>query len=522
MLTRIDKINSGILHVKPSDPDSDAALRSATADELPPDEIDTLCSQIPSEYHDYLDVFSKSKADKLPDFNPMFDHHIELEEGTHPPFGPIYNTSEVEAEALRDFLKENLDRGFIRQSQSSCGAPVLFVKKKDGSLRLCVNWRGLNTITKKDRYPLPLIPNLLDRLRNSNVFTKIDLRGAYNLVRIAPGDEWKTAFRTRYGSFDFLVMHFGLTNAPATFQRFMNTVFADVLDKYVVVYLDDILIFSKNPEEHQENVRDVLARLRKHHLFAKPEKCEFAVNTTEFLGFVVSPSGISMAQSKVDSILKWPAPKTVKQVQSFLGFANFYRRFIFNYSDIVIPLTRLTRKGASWDWSNKADAAFRSLKQSFTEAPVLTHWSPDNPMLVETDASDYALAGIISAITPDGEIHPIAFHSRTFTETECNYDTHDKELLAIFESFKVWRHYLEGSQHRIDVVTDHKNLEYFSTTKMLTRRQACWSEYLSTFNLTIRFRPGKLGGKPDALTRRPDVYPKGGDEDYSSVNPQNY
>ena len=261
MLSRIDKINSGVLHVKPADSDPAATLHTASANELPPDELDTLRSQIPSEYHDYLDVFSKSKADKLPDFNPMFDHHIELEEGTHPPLGPIYNTSEVEAEALHDFLKENLDRGFIRQSQSSCGAPVLFVKKKDGSLRLCVDWRGLNSITKKDRYPLPLIPNLLDRLRNSNVFTKIDLRGAYNLVRIAPGDEWKTAFRTRYGSFDFLVMHFGLTNAPATFQCFMNSVFADVLDKYVVVYLDDILIFSKNPEEHQANVRDVLARL---------------------------------------------------------------------------------------------------------------------------------------------------------------------------------------------------------------------------------------------------------------------
>jgi hypothetical protein len=229
-----------------------------------------------------------------------------------------------------------------------------------------------------------------------------------------------------------------------------------------------------------------------------------------------------MAQSKVDAVLKWPTLKTVKQIQSFLGFANFYRHFIFNYSDIVIPLTRLTRKGAPWDWSNKADAAFRSLKESFTDAPVLTHWSPDNPMLVETDASNYALAGIISSMTPDGEIHPIAFHSRTFTNTKRNYDTHNKELLMIFESFKVWHHYLEGSQHRINVVTDHKNLEYFSTTKMLMRRQARWSEYLSAFNLTIRFRPGKLGAKPDALTCHPNVYPKGGEKDYSSVNPQNY
>jgi hypothetical protein len=512
MLSRIDNVMTGMLQIQPSE--TDASLRGARpvtdSDELPQDELDALRQKIPAEFHDILNVFSKTKSDKLPDHIPQFDHHIHLKEGTHPPLGPIYNTSEAEAEALQEFLKENLDRGFIRQSQSNCGAPVLFVKKKDGLLRLCVDWRGLNKITKKDRYPIPLIPNLLDRLRDSEIYTKIDLQGAYNLIRIAPGDEWKTAFHTRYSSFDFMVMHFSLTNAPATFQRFMNSVFSDVLDKFVVVYLDDILIFSKNPEEHKANVREVLLRLQKHNLYTNPDKCEFSVNTTEFLGYVISPSGISMSQSKVDAILKWPAPKNVKQIQSFLGFANFYRRFIFSYSDIVIPLTRLMRKGVSWDWSNKSDAAFRQLKQAFTKAPVLTHWSPDYPMLVETDTSDYALAGIISGVTPNGEIHPIAFHSRTFTDTECNYDTHDKELLAIFESFKVWHHYLEGSRHHIDVVTDHKNLEYFSTTKMLSRRQARWSEYLSAFQFTIRFRPGKLGAKPDALTRRPDVYPKGG------------
>jgi hypothetical protein len=240
-------------------------------------------------------------------------------------------------------------------------------------------------------------------------------------------------------------MHFGLTNAPATFQRLMNSIFTDVLDTFVVVYLDDILIFSKNPADHSAHVKEVLTHLRKHQLYTKPETCEFSVNTTEFLGFVVSPSGISMAQDKVNAILKWPAPKNVKQVQSFLGFANFYQCFIFNYSDTVIPLTCLTRKDTAWSWDSKANSTFQSLKQSFTSAPVLTHWSPDTPILVETDALDYALAGIISSLTPDGEIHPIAFHSRTFTDTECNYDTHDKELMAIFECFKVWHHYLEGS-----------------------------------------------------------------------------
>ena len=461
MLSRIDNAHSGILRIKPSDLDASlcGAQPEPATNELPEEELNDLRSKIPPKRQPFVDVFSKTKADKLPDHSPQFDHHIHLEEGKHPPLGPIYPTSEREAEALQSFLEEYLSRTFICHLQSSCGTPVLFVKQKDASLRLCVNWRGLNSITKKDRYPLPLIPNLLDRLRSSSIYTKIDLRGAYNLVRIAPGDEWKTAFRTRYGSFDFMVMHFGLTNAPATFQHYMNSIFSDILDKYVVVYLDNILIYSKSPEEHDEHVTEVLTRLRKHQLYAKAEKCKFDVDTTEFLGFVVNPSSISMAQSKVDAILKWPAPQTIKQIQSFLGFANFYRRFIFNYSNIVVPLTCLTHKGASWNWSNKCDEAFHTLKQAFTEAPVLMHWSPDYLILIKTNASNYALASIVSTITPNGDIHLIAFHSCTFTNTECNYDTHDKELFAIFECFKVWCHYLEGSKFQIDVITDHKNLK---------------------------------------------------------------
>jgi len=242
----------------------------------------------------------------------------------------------------------------------------------------------------------------------------------------------------------------------------------------------------------------------------------------EFLGFKVSPDSISMSQSKVNAILKWPTPKNLKQVQSFLGFANFYQHFIFNYSDIVTPLTHLTHKLAPWNWSSKANTAFHVLKQAFTKALVLTHWSLDALVLVKTNASDYALAGIISSISPNGKIHPMAFHSCTFTDTEQNYDTHDKELLAIFECFKIWHHYLKGSQHQINIATDHKNLEYFLTMKMLTQHQAHWSEYLSAFHLSIHFHPGKLGAKPDTLTHHSNVYPKGGEADYSSVNPQNY
>jgi hypothetical protein len=434
----------------------------------------------------------------------------------------MYSLSQSELGALREFIEEHLRIGFIRPSKSPHGAPILFIRKKDGSLRLCVDFRALNKITKKDSYPLPIINDLLATAGKARIYTALDLRHAYHLVRIAEGDEWKTAFRTRYGSFEWRVMPFGLTNAPAAFQRFMNDIFSDLLDVTVIVYLDDILIFSDDRAKHKEHVREVLRRLRIHGLYARPDKCLFSVESVSYLGFILSPDGLKMDPVKIQAIMDWPEPKKVKDVQSFLGFANFYRRFISDYSDIVIPLTRLTRKGIKWNFSDEARKAFETLKRAFTSAPVLTHWIPGRPIIVETDASDYALGAILSIQNEDGEIHPVAFHSRSFTPSEINYDTHDKELLAIFAAFKIWRHYLEGSPTPIDVVTDHKNLEYFSTSKVLTRRQARWSEYLSQFNLIVRFRPGRLGTKPDSLTRRYDVYPKGGNNDYAKVNPINY
>ena len=500
------------IHLRPPGAD----LRSSSVSGTP-----SGLGNVPHEYHDFADVFDKVKADSLPPHRPH-DLKIDLEEGASPPLGTIYSLSPIELEALRTFLDENIATGQIRPSSSSHGAPVLFVRKKDGSLRLCVDFRGLNKITKKDRYPLPLITDLLDSPSRAKVYSKLDLRHAYHLVRITEGDEWKTAFRTRYGSYEWLVMPFGLTNAPAAFQRFINSVFADMLDVCVVVYLDDILIYSLNLDDHRKHVREVLRRLRKHGLYCAPDKCEWHTDTVEYLGYLLSPDGLTMSPEKVKTVCDWPTPRKVKDIQSFLGFANFYRRFIYNYSDIVVPLTRLTRKDTPWSWSDKCQEAFDSLKRAFTSAPILTHWIPDAPIVVETDASDYAVAAILSIQCPDAELRPVAFFSRTLTAPELNYDTHDKELLAIYEAFRSWRHYLEGSGSPIDVVTDHKNLEYFATTKLLSRRQARWSEYLHQFHLIVRFRPGKLGAKPDCLTRRWDVYPKEGEKDYAQVNPHNF
>ena len=229
-----------------------------------------------------------------------------------------------------------------------------------------------------------------------------------------------------------------------------------------------------------------------------------------------------MSDNKVKIIQDWLEPKKVKDIQSFLGFANFYHWFIFNYLDIVILLTRLTQKDISWKFNFSCQDVFNSLKKAFISTPILTHWIPDAQLIVETDTLDYALAAIFSVVNKDNEVHPVAFHSRTFTVAELNYDTHDKELLTIFEAFKIWWHYLEGLAYSIDVVTDYKNLEYFSTTKVLTQRQARWSEYLSQFNLVIRFCPGWLGTKLDALTRWWDIYPKGGNTGYAIVNLHNF
>src|SRR5882724_1283006 len=278
-------------------------------------------------------------------------------------------------------------------------------------------------------------------------------------------------------------MPMGLTNAPATFQAFMNHIFRDMTDIFIVIYLDDILIFSNSLEEHQVHVRRVLDHLCEYDLHSKPEKCLFHTQQIEFLGFMVTPTGISMDTAKTDAVSAWPTPTNLKAVQAFLGFANFYRQFIVGFSDIVIPLIRLTRKDTPFAWSPDHTKAFETLKTAFTQAPILAHFNPDNPIVVETDASDYAIAAIISQISPDdGDIHPIAFYSRSMQPAELNYEIYDKELLAIFEAFRQWRNYLEGSTHIILMLSDHKNLEYFATTKLLICHQVHWSELLKVHN----------------------------------------
>src|SRR5258708_14478985 len=291
---------------------------------------DTL-SRVPQEYHKFCDVFSGEKANALAPHWP-YNLKINLEEGMKPFHRPIYSLSPLELTALREFLEENVQNGFICPSKSPWGSPVLFIKKKDGSLRLCIDFCALNRVTEKDRYPLPLIPDLLNSLGPARIYSKIDLKHAYHLVRIVEGDEPKTTFRTRYRSYEWRVMPFGLTNAPAVFQRFINEVLGNLLDICVVGYIDDILIYSDSIDQHRDHVQEVLRRLQKAGLYVNPKKCNFHMDMVEYLGFILTPTGLHMDPLKEAAIQNWPEPRNVRDVQSFLVFANFYHCFIVDYS----------------------------------------------------------------------------------------------------------------------------------------------------------------------------------------------
>ncbi|MBW0574939.1 hypothetical protein O181_114654 [Austropuccinia psidii MF-1] len=458
-----------------------ASLEEQWDEEEEHQEIETVLKVVPPAYHQYLDVFSKVKSEKLPP-HCTCDHHIELE-GLLPPVGVIYSLSNQESESLWAYISGNVEKGLIRPSSSSTGAPVLFVKKKDGGLNLCVDYRKLTAVIRKNRYLVPPMKNILTIFNSSTILSKIDLRGAYNLLRIKEGDEHLTSFRTKYGSYEYLVMLFGLTNAPASFQNIVNDIFADFLDIFVVVYLDDIMVFSTSEEEHVKHVASVLQILRDNNLFAKASKCKFHASIVEYLGYSVSSDGLKIDSSKVKQILNWPQPKNIKALQSFLGFSNFYQRFIKNYSKKITAITSLLKKDSPFIFNEEALSQFQILKEEFTTAPILSL-----PTIVETDASYYALGGVLSQVNDSGK-HPIAFDRRKLLPAELNYEIHDKELLGIVWALKLWRAFLLSLSNSFEVFTDHSSLQYFMSLKVLTHHQARWAE----FHLTITYCPGVTG-----------------------------
>ncbi|KAK3509395.1 hypothetical protein QTP70_033160 [Hemibagrus guttatus] len=369
----------------------------------------------------------------------------------------------------------------------STSGRVFLVGKKNRGLCPCIDYRGLNAITVRYPYPLPLVPAALEQFRGAKFFTKLDLRSAYYLVRIREGDEWKTTFYTTHGHYEYLIMPFGLTNAPAVFQSLINKVFQDILGKWVIAYIDDILVYSTSLEEHVRHVRAVLSRLQQNHLYVKPEKCEFHWTTITFLGYVISRQGVEMDLTKVQAITDWPNPTTVKELQWFLGFANFYQRFIRNYRSVAGPLNSLLRgKPRRLAWTDQAQSAFLQLKDSFTTALILRHPDPDLPFVVEVDASSSGIGAVLSQQHGvPGKLHPCAFVSRKLMAAEANYDIGYRELLSVKAALEEWQHWLAGAHHPFLVLTDHRNLEYLHSAKHLNPRQARWALFFTWFQFSV-------------------------------------
>ncbi|KAL0200303.1 hypothetical protein M9458_003490, partial [Cirrhinus mrigala] len=485
------------------------ALRPRT-DKAPVINSDTpIAADVPLEYQDLAEAFSKVRASQLPPHRTS-DCAIELLPGTIPPKGRVFPLSQPETEAMRVYIEEELAKGFIEPSTSPASAGFFFVKKKDGSLRPCIDYRGLNSITVKYRYPLPLVPPALEQLRSAKYFTKLDLRNAYNLIRIKEGDEWKTAFSTTTGHYQYRVMPFGLVNSPSVFQSFINDVFRDMLGRWVIIYMDDILVYSETMDAHISHVREVLKRLISHQLYAKAEKCEFHQTVTTFLGYVVGPDGVAMDDSKVQAVLRWPRPANVKELQRFLGFANFYRRFIRNFSAVAAPLTSMVKKNNSkLSWSQAASEAFELLKRRFATAPILHHPDPEREFIVEIDASNTGVGAVLSQRHGDPpKLYPCAFYSRKLTQAEQNYDVGNRELLAMKAALEEWRHWLEGAKLPFRTKTLHRlTVLQTRSTFHSQRGNRYFNSFMTPPALDIResllhwnYFPTNSGGRPSALT----------------------
>ena len=493
-----------------------AVLRETHPD-VPADPVDTAIADLPlPPLHDgkwpaqareillkHRGVFAKLTG--LPPVRGV-EHEILLTPGHKPPFGPVYQMSPFELEEVKRQLAELIDKDWIQPSRSPYGAPILFVRKKNGKLRLCCDFRAVNKLTVKNRYPLPRIDELLDRLQGATIFSKLDLDSAYHQIRIEEADIPKTAFRTRYGHFEWKVLPFGLTNAPATFQCLMNRVLHPFLDRFVIVYLDDILIFSKSPAEHLRHLDMVLQALEDAQLHAGIAKCAFGLSTVEYLGHVISPDGISPDPAKVSAVRDWPTPKTVHHVRQFLGLTGFYRKFIRHYAHLALPLTALTREHTPWVWRDAIEQkAFDALKEALTSAPALVMADPNLPYQVYTDASGFALGAVLLQDHGAGP-QPVAYLSKKLSDTERAYPTGDREMLGIVHALTAWRCYLEGAEFTVN--SDHLNHTWFAAkkTQNLSRRQTKWMEWLESYYgaVDIQYKAGKAN-LSDPLSRRPDL-----------------
>ena len=378
---------------------------------------------------------------------------------------------------------------------SPCAVPVLLVPKKDGTWRMCVDCRAINNIMVKYRHPIPRLDDMLDELHGATLFSKIDLKSGYHQIRMKEGDEWKTAFKTKYGLYEWLVMPFGLTNAPSTFMRLMNHILRAFLGKFVVVYFDDILVYSNCLDDHVEHLKCVLDVLRKEMLYANFKKCTFCMDRVVFLGYVVSGNGIEVDEDKIKAIKEWPTPKSVTEVRSFHGLASFYRRFVKDFSTIAAPLTDVIKKNVNFHWGEEQQNAFQMLKDRLCSTSVLALPNFDKMFELECDASGIGIGAVLMQ-----EKRPIAYFSEKLNGASLRYPTYDKELYALFRALETWQHYLWSKEFVIH--TDHESLKHIRSQGKLNKRHARWIEFVESFPYVIRYKQGKENIVADALSRR--------------------
>ena len=462
----------------------------------------SLPEEIRKVLEEFDDVFPQDLPLGRPPVRQGHQFRIELEDNVPPVHRPLYKMSPLELEEAKKQIQSMLEHGFIRPSDSPYGAPVLFVPKKDGGLRFCIDYRWLNKKTVRNRYPLPLPEELFDRLGNAKVFSKIDLRSGYWQMPVKPEDVHKTAFKTRWGLYEFLVMPFGVTNAPAQFMNMMNDLLGDYLDDFVLVFLDDVLVYSADTEQHAKHLRKILGKLREQHLYAKASKCEMLKTSVEFLGQQISSGGMTPTEAKLKAVKDWTVPKDVRDVRSFLGFANYYRRFVKDFAAIADPLTTLTKKDVPWQWGPYQRKAFQQLKEALCTAPVLLFPDPKLPYTVVTNASGTAAGGVLMQDHGTG-LQPLAFLSRRLKPTEQRYSAYERELAAVAYCLQSWRHYLEGCPGGVTVVTDHQPLVRLMDQPVLTRVQTRWLRLglFQSIRPTIKYQPGKANIVADALSR---------------------
>ncbi|XP_074271624.1 uncharacterized protein LOC141595557 [Silene latifolia] len=439
----------------------------------------------------YKDIFEEPTT--LPPQRGVYDHRIPLMTDAQPVNIRPYRYPLKQRDTIERLVQEMMDQGIIQPSCSPFASPVVLVGKKDGTWRLCVDYRELNKRTVKDKFPIPVVDELIDELAGSRVFTKLDLRAGYHQLRVYEGDVFKTAFKTHVGHYEFLVMPFGLTNAPASFQNWMNNIFKPLLRKCVLVFFDDILVYSSSLMEHWQHLNAVFELMRQNKLYAKSTKCAFAINKVEYLGHFISGVGVETDQAKVVAVAQWPEPKNVKELRSFLGLAGYYRKFVKGYAVISQPLTQLLRKG-EFKWDNSAFRAFQALKTALTSAPVLALPDFNKLFVVETDASNNGIGAVLMQ-----EGHPLAFISKTLSPKWQKLSVYEKELLAIVFAVQKWEQYLTGQKFIIK--TDQKSLKWLLQQKISTPFQQFWLSKLMGFDYEIQYRAGKENLAADALSR---------------------